>query len=300
MANYQYGKDILEDVLFRAGEAAVGGGSDYETPAKRYIHRVYLDFLKLHPWHYATKYPPGVFSTEARLDKTAAVTNLSTTVTLSATHATSLANFWLMDPIQGVPYRIASHTAGSANVVLDATYKEVTNAALSVYIFKDEYGLASDCLVAWRLLDRSSPEDSIEIEGIGTMHRGWPDRGMSVESTAAIEKAAYVADNIIRIAPYTVNAETVEYSYTPRPTVLDFTGAGAGDTPIVAEQDRHILADWALHFVFKDKKMTTDARDALAMAMAGADLAWSVDASKLKSRLVPTRGGMGTRRVCHR
>jgi hypothetical protein len=249
---YFYGQNILQDALFRAGESVAlsGSTSPYLDAAKRYLWRAYTDFLKVYPWTYAIKYPPGVLDTVAEVTGTATCTKGSTTVTLGATVAASLAGRKFYIDTEKVPYRIASHTGGTDAVTLDATYKEDSVSGGAYTVFQDELALGTDVLRIWDAWHRNNPAKHFSIRDRHNMNRLWPNR--LVSTTVGPNIMAVIADKRVRIRPWTEEAETIEYDYTPVPAELDYAGSTT-DTPIIPEEDRHILADMTLYYLFVDK-----------------------------------------------
>ena len=78
MSNYQYGKDILKDVLFRGGEKddLIAGSTDYLETAKKYIMRSYYDMISEYPFPSSLSNPPGVINTVGKVTGTATSTTI--------------------------------------------------------------------------------------------------------------------------------------------------------------------------------------------------------------------------------
>lgn len=248
--SYTYGKDILEDVLERAGELTtqIGTTSDYLDSAQRYVNRAYYSLLSIgFPWPFAKKHPPGIINTAAEETGTASITNGNTSLTLDASIASSMEGWKIYFDDDGVIYRVTSHTAGSTAVTIDATLKETTKSSANYTMFQDEFDLASDCLLPLRFWFRNQPEHKIERENAATMFSRKPT------SSIRPSKWAYINDQKIRFNRWTEDAQTIEYDYVYAPGFLDFTGSGSGDTPIIPIQHRHILAEWALVMLLEDK-----------------------------------------------
>jgi hypothetical protein len=254
MSYYEYGQDILQDVLFRNSEPTdlTGSGvSDYLDAAKRYVQRAYNDILDYAPWPWILKDPPGVLSVEAKKTNTATATQGSTSVTLGTVISSSVAGWWLEIDTEGVPYRIIAHTGGTADITLDATYKEDSVSAGACTIYKDEYDLASDCRRPWFAWDRNNPQRDIEIIQRGEMHQRFPQRSSSGIGALIM---AVIRDKKVRITPWPETDDiTVEYEYAvDTDTDLDW-GGGATDTPLVPLRDRHVISDAATAFLMLDK-----------------------------------------------
>ena len=258
MADFQFGADILQDVLFRSDEPATG--SDYEAAAKRYINRVYWDVISWAAWAWAIKYPPGVFQTVAKVTGTATVTEGSTSVTLGATVATSMINRKFQIDNEGVPYRISAHTAGTAAVTLDAAYTESTGSALAFTIFQDEYQLSTLTIRPFSFWFRNRPQGRVTPVNDEEMRaKTW-----YISSVNQVFEIAMIDDQRVRIRPWTEDAITIEYDYVERQSALTFDSTST-DTPIVPEDDRHVLADWACHYLQTDKNMIEKASTNLIM-----------------------------------
>ena len=263
MSTYEFGLDVLNDVLFRAGEPT-DRTSEYESAAKDYISRVLWDVYTYYPWSWAKKYPPGVLQTVAKVTGAAAVTSGSTSVTLSATVAASLTNRKFVMDDQVVPYRVASHAAGSASLTLDAAYAEDTNGAGAYTVFQDEYQLltgANGAIHPFSFWFRNRPQWMLSF----VSEEELKETPWRFSSTNVLYAIALITETRVRIKPWTDVIATIEYDYAERQSVLNFTGAGSGDTPAVPREDRHVLSDWALFYLLTDKK-DPDAGTHLVMA----------------------------------
>lgn len=254
MAYYEYGQDILQDVLFRCGEPTdLTGGtvSDYLSAAKAYVQRSYQDIIGLHPWPWALKDPPGILNVEAKKTNTATISQGGTSLTLGTSISDSVAGWWVKIDSENVPYRITAHTAGTTAITIDATYKETSASASACTIFKDEYDLASDCRKVWRAWDRNSPTRDIEVIQPGEMHQLHTRR--SVSGVGSIWMSV-VRDKIARLSPWPVTDDvTIEYDYTVEcDTDLTFD-EGTDDVPIVPAVDRHVISDAATVLLMLDK-----------------------------------------------
>src|SRR5512144_504520 len=117
---YQTTAELLEDLLFRAGEP-VDGTSDFKDAGLRYLNRAQqalaLGGAEFEPsiqedWWWLRKSPSGVLTLEPVYSTgTVAVANASAIVTFSSPPATSrTGNFFAVDG-DSTRYRILSHTA---------------------------------------------------------------------------------------------------------------------------------------------------------------------------------------------
>lgn len=290
MSYLTFGKDILEAILFRAGEET-DSNSDYFAQSKKYVIRAIADVHKAAPFPFALKDPPGIISLVAKV--TGTVNSIAgTTWTLAATIATSQAGKKIILDSEQIPYRITAHTAGTAVVTVDATYAETVTAG-AFTIFQDEYALATDSLRPWYGWFRNRPNETIDFISGQEGNFMWPSRmRYTVKSTYT---ASIVHGNKVRIIPWTEEAATIEYQYSFRPTALDFTGAGAGDTPAIPQDDLWVAADRALYYLSLDKKdpradayflSSEDGIENMVMKLIG----------QQKPRFIPRRGsGLGVR-----
>lgn len=267
----EFGQEILQDVLFRAGERTDLSGtntSDYLDVAKVFVQRAYYDVLSYAPWPWALKDPPGVLSLVPKVTGTATCTQTSTSVTLGAVIATTMAGRWFEIDEKQIPYRISAHTAGSATLTLDAAYAEtsVTSGAYSIY--KDEYELNTYCLRIWKAWDRNDRTRQLDIITDAEMAQLYPDRSRGTYP----RKLALVRGNKVRISPWPeTDYMTIEYEYTEKPSAdFTFDETANTDTPIVPLVDRHVIADAALVMLYNVKN---DTRAGDLVQMVGQKLA---------------------------
>lgn len=250
---YKYGQDILQDVLRRCGEKPdlTGVTSDYLTRTKGYIQRSYHDFIIAAPWPWALADPPGTLNIEAKKTDTAACTQDSTSVTLGTAIDDSVEGWWFEIDSEQVPYRITSHTGGTASVTLDAGYKEDSVSAGACTIYKDEYSLSSGCWKLWRAWDRNNPNRPIDIIQQGEMHDRFTNRAISASDVLRI---SLIKEDKIRIAPWPVtNNITLEYEYTAKITDDLTFDETSSDELIIPTQDRHVVSDMAAILLMIDK-----------------------------------------------
>jgi len=287
MANYQYGADIVQDVLKRASElqALTGTVSDYLPDVKRYVMRAYYDLLKVFPWPWALSNSPGIISTVDKITDTATVNHDSATLTLGTGTATDITGRKIYVDNERILYRVSTYS--NPTVTLDATYKETSVSGGACTVIQDEYSLASDCLRPWRFWFRNRPETEIDFTSPADLFR--KQRFYS----NAPYKITQIREDKIRFHPYLEESATIEYEYTARPATLDWAGTGSGDTPVVEETDRHVLADWALALLLLDKN---DPRAAAHSSVKDTKITRMIEfhAPMLKPRLFVRKGkGLG-------
>ena len=263
---YQTGADILQDVLFRAGELTALSGSpvsNYLPIAQTFVQRCYYDVLTSSPWPWALSSPPGVLTINPQITGTGTFTIGSTAVTLDAqASSNSLVGWWIWESDDEIPYRIISNSAGSTSIGIDAAYTGPTAGDNNYVIFQDEYQLPNPCLRLWNAWLRDEPAIDVEVITQAEMQDRFPDRYNG-------EYPMYVSlvrDNILRIVPWPeLTAVTLEYEYTVMPTTdLTFDFNLVTDIPVVPQWDRHVIADAALVLLY-DLKNDTRAADITAL-----------------------------------
>lgn len=257
MANLRFSSEILDDILFRAGEPT-DGTSDFNAQALIDLNRAYRaiwmgggEFVEgmNEPWLWLKKSSPGILTLQPYDETgTVSVTNNSTSATLSATRATDLDGWFFK--VVGHPdvFRVDSHTAGSAALTLDGVYTGTTNASASFRLFKLEYDLAADLL---RLISpmRCYSENVDRIEGIdlSALDNDYP---LLYAEAGTPDKFALVTDTKVRFNRYGGSTSTdlrrVEYDYHARPA--DLTDSGS-EEPLVPREHRQILADIGLFYL---------------------------------------------------
>lgn len=254
MAQFDFGKDVLINVLSRSNELAIGL-ANRETEAKAYIQAAYISVLaEGFPWVFARKTPPGVLVTVAEITAgSVTVTQDSITITLTNAPAASVAGYKFFIDNDPVLYRIATHTAASTSATLDTAYIAATGAGKSYHIFQDEYTLATDFLrpVNKKFLKASDAINTIELTNQAELD-GF--RRLLWSGSEYPQKCAFIADDKVRLWPWPTFKKRWEYAYLYHPGVLDFTGAGAGDTLIIQPaEDRVVVALMAVGNILLDK-----------------------------------------------
>jgi len=159
MANLQFSADLVNDILFRAGEKT-DGTSDYEAQALIYLNRayrtVYHGGMEFSPefneqWVWASDRGQGLNSfIEASISAgTVTVTRGSTAATLTVApqqQATNVSVSLYRFKIEGEPdiYEIASHTSGSTSLTLQSPYTGTTGGGKSYRLMRHRYDIPSD------------------------------------------------------------------------------------------------------------------------------------------------------------
>lgn len=267
--NYKYTADIMDDVLFRAGEPTDSAGSrssDFAVAALRYINRAYqavwMGGTELNPlinedWHWLKKETPGVLSLLPVIDVgTIAVTNNNNSITFSSAPINSLTGcLFKVDGFADV-FRISAHTGGSALATLDGIYTGATNSASAYKAMTVIYSLASDLLKVFSPM-RVYQDNQIKIIGISTnemdsaypltdLQGGVPTRFAIIGDLSGVRRIRFNkygdvdANEYIRV--------DYDYLYTP----ADLTDSDS-EEPVIPFKHRRILADLALYFILMDK-----------------------------------------------
>ena len=272
MSNYQYSRDIRDDVLDRADEL-IDGTSPYQTTVETYVNRQYLAIClggrEIHPdineaWWWLRKSLPGTLVLQTPYTTgTVNVANGSASITFSGTIAASqLGKFF---QVTGHPdiFRIAAHTGGSASATLDAVYTGSDDSTAAYALYQYEYTLASDVLrpISPMYVDRQNTNNDpykIYLIDHDVMERDWPralvpsgipeyfsiinqgTTGTSLWTVRFNRRGNDTAGDLVRI----------EYDYLQRPGVLAF---GASEELLIPWEYRHIVAEAALYLLFLQK-----------------------------------------------
>lgn len=290
MANYTYVSDLVDDVLFRAGEnenAATTSGSDYYNAVLRYLNRAYQAIWtgggELLPdiseqWWWLKKYGSGVITLLPVFDTgTVNVANNSSSINFSTVPQRSGSNIQVQNyhlKIDNHPdvFRLQIHVTGNTTATLDSSYTGPTDPAASFRCYKLDYTLATD------VLELDSPMfayqshasgNRIELMAEDYMRDKWPIEQAQVgvpQNFALIGQSS--GARRVRFSHYGGTSDTelirIDYNYLARPADL---------TDITAEPDmprewRKLLADWALLFVLQDKEDDKQ-QDVLTLAAGG-------------------------------
>jgi hypothetical protein len=262
-----YGLDIINNFLWRVRQLQLlkEGQTEFYDVARDHVNRAYYEILTDKPWPWALKDPPGVLNVVAKVTGTATIAHDSTSITLGATISSSMAGRWFEIDSEEVPYRISAHTAGTASLTLDATYKEVAVSYGAFTIYKDEYTLASDCLRVWGAKNRNDPNGIVDVVDANYMHEELPDRSTySVNSGGKNNTQitmTIVQGEKARISPWPDTDDiTIEYSYCVKPTSDLSFDKTTNDTPLVPLESRYVISDKAMFNLLSDlgdEKMLT-------------------------------------------
>ena len=281
MGQYTFSADLVNDILFRAGEPT-DGTSDFEAAALRYLNRAYqivwmgggeFDPSIQEEWWWLRKARPGILTLEPKISAgTVRVTNNSASITFSAAPSpkidASLASGWFFRVTDHPDiFRILTHTSGSTAATLDSRYTGPTATAKSYTAFKLQYPLATDVMrpiSPMRVYQDS--RDEIEGRDLVAMERDWPLR---LVEGGVPRVFAPVAERVVRFSHLGGASGTklirVEYEYLRQPA--DLTNSGS-EEPLVPRQFRRVLSDLGAFLLFEDKNDTRSVK-AAALARTG-------------------------------
>lgn len=277
MANYQYSNDLLKDVLDRCGEPQ-DASSEFYNQALKFLNRA-LDAIvaggseideNVHEvwWWLRKPDSPGILTLEKEITGTVAVTNNSTSATLSASVTPSLNNKIFRIDNEFDVYRVAAHTGGTTGVTLDSVFTGTTNAAVAYSASKLVYSLPTTVLSLLSPM-RAYKEGEYEIEGVdeSILNRNWP---LATKYKGTPRQFAIVGQDAtgaisVRFSHIPTELTRVEYQYLERPAVLTDSGS---QEPALPLNHRKILSDYAT-FLLMQLKEDSRSADVALMAKAG-------------------------------
>lgn len=261
MANLKFSSELIDDILFRAGEPT-DGTSDYNAQALIDLNRAYralwqgggeFDAEINEPWLWLKKDPPGVLILNPVIDAgTVSVTNNSAAITLSSAPAASVAGRFFKTDDVGDVFRVLSHTGGSASATLDSVYTGDTAATAKYKLMQLEYSLPADCLRVIAPM-RVQRDGYHEIDGIDltSLDRDYP---LAWVEGGTPDKFALVTESKVRFNRYGLSDAAdyirAEFDYLQKPA--DLTDSGS-EEPLVPLQHRHVLADIGLFYLLTHK-----------------------------------------------
>ncbi len=263
MANLTYSSELLDDMLRRAGETT-SGNSKYEARSLIYLNRAYraladggleFDNKKIRDWWWLFT-QGNLILQPAYTTGTVSVTQNNATITTSAVIATTRAGWYFK--VEGWPdvFKVSTHTAGTATLVLDSVYTGDNNATANYKLMKLEYDLGTGTPNDFARLYApmrahqgaahevysSSLREFNEQFPISMIQTGVPDR-FTFMDTNTVRFNRYIAadDDYVRLeVPYIKN-------------VTDLTDS-ASEEPLVPPRHRQVLADLGLYYLMFDKE----------------------------------------------
>ncbi len=276
MANYRYTKDLVDDVLFRGGEA-VDGTSDFHAKALEYVNRAYqavwmggseIDPTINEEWWWLRN--SGSLFMAPAVKGSVTVAQGSSAITFGSAPMSSLTG-WHFKKADGrnTVYKILAHTGGSPSATLDANYLEASGTVTGI-AFKTDMDLGGAIGGAANLLKVVSPmyshrahERGHEVDGIdlAAMTRTYP----VAEIEAGVPtKFAHLSESEVRFNRYRADTDTdlrVDFWYLRRPADLTYS---TSEEPLLPMSYRRLLADIAAYWLFMDKN--DDRADAAILA----------------------------------
>lgn len=260
------GRDLKEDVLFRASEPLTNSMWDAKTID--YLNRVYKtlasgasEFLPeyIEDWWWLRA--SGIILLEpVYTTGTLALISGSASITFSSAPAASKAGWKLR--IIGHPdiFTIDTHTAASTSATLDAAWTGDDAAATTYQLMKTVYSLSAEvsALISPFIVFRNttqiygvSPERMDFLYPLSRLSPG-PPQAFSLED-----------EQTVRFSHGGLtNGTTMRTEYRYRPVLTDIEDT-AGSIPLVPEQWRHILSDMATTMLLMDKN--DDRSNAMAL-----------------------------------
>lgn len=268
MANFKYSADLLNYILFMAGEPT-DGTSDFESNALEQLNRSYqaiwsggseIDPTVREVWWWLRKQAPGTLLLEPPIEAgTLTATKNSTAIVFSSAPAQSVADWHIRIANDAEVYRIASHTAASVNAVLDGAYVTTGAAGLAYKLMKLEYSLASDVYaIAAPMRVYTDSLDEVNGMELPSLEERWPLR---LVQSGTPRDFAIVRDRISDTEPIRVRFShfgdeagddfiRVDYDYYQVPA--DLTDSTSQE-PLVPVHMRRMIADHALSFLLLGK-----------------------------------------------
>lgn len=270
MANYRFSADLLNDVLFRAGEPS--GSADFRARALTHLNRAYqavwtggaeVDPSVNEEWWWLQR--EAALILPAAIEGSASVTKGSASITFSAAPASLLQGWHIRFSGRSTVYKVETH-AGGTSATLDEAYVEDTASNINFTAFKLEMDLAADILDGKVLspmqAHRNHPHGS-EITGvpISALQRNWP---LHQVSAGVPSEYAQVSETRVRFNRYVGAGEKslrVDYWYFFKPA--DLTDSTT-EEPALPFAYRRLLADIATYWLMLDKQ--DDRADAAMLA----------------------------------
>jgi hypothetical protein len=186
---------------------------------------------------------------------TATVTPDSTTVTLSATIATSKAGYLFATDSYNEIYYISAHTAGTATLTLSTPWTGTASSTATYKIWKDWIALPTNCRETVQVIHRhhSKPLEPRGLQEFNREVNAQPRReGRPVTyttddfidpSTTGDDETESDRYRVLRVYPSVYNANmSLEVDYIQDVTALDLDG----DEPLMPVHDRNVLRYGAL------------------------------------------------------
>lgn len=259
MANLKFSSDLIDYVLFKAGEKT-DGTSDFDSQALVYVNAAYkkiwqggseFDASINEDWTWLRQSGNLILQTKISTG-TVSVTNNSASATLSASQATDVAGwFFKTDGHEGI-FKISAHGGSTDALTLDSVYTGTTDASASYKLVKLEYTLASDAIEVISPMETAFKGNRrLVFDGqiAGVSFQTMPGRN---ELLAGVpEFFSQINETTVRFNRYAdSNLIRIDYRYKKRPA--DLTDSGS-EEPLVPLHHRHVIANIALYDILSDK-----------------------------------------------
>lgn len=258
MANLATSADLIDDVLFRAGEPK-NSSSDFYDQAIIYVNRAYRSIWmggaewlagKNEDWWWLRA--EGSLILDPLLDTgTIQVTNNSTSAIFSSAPSASKTGWFIKVTDHPDVFKIASHTAAAQAFTLDTVYTGDDDSTANYLCMHLEYDLASDLLKLYSPMRAYQySRDRIEGTSLRDLEDKYPLRAIQAGCPRLF---AQVDTDTVRFSHYGDQTDSnyirVDYDYLKKPDDL------ADDTtePLVPLHYRHLISDMALYYLFMDK-----------------------------------------------
>lgn len=266
---YTTSQDLLNDVLFRAGESQNVGASAFRSKTLDYLNKVYRtlcagaseflpDYIEDWWWLRSSSVLTLVPVTTTG---TVAVTQGSTAIDFSSPPVPSVVGYRLR--IEGHPevFKIATHTALDDDATLDSPYTGPTALAAAYKLMKVEYDLSAS--VAALISPMIGYRGNCRITGITPegmdSHFPLPELQPGIPRMFSLEDVQRVRFS----HGGRTDGESMRVEYRFRPSIADLTDS-MSSIPLVPLEYRHLIADMAVAYLERDKNDDRDQSAALS------------------------------------
>ncbi len=260
MANLTTSADILDDALFRCGEAT-DTSSDFYNDAINHLNRGYREVWMgggaIHPqvnedWWWLRAEASLILDPITKTG-TVSVTQNNATITFSSAPADSKTGWFFKVDDHNDVFKISSHTGGNTNATLDTVYTGDTDATASYRVMNVEYDLASDFMkLVGPMRQYQKPPFNILVQSSRSVEDDYPFHKIA---SGAPTRGFFIDTNTVRFNAYgdeDGDYIRVDYDYLKQPTAL----ADDSNEPLMPLQYRHILSDIVCMYLMTDKNDT--------------------------------------------
>jgi len=236
-------QDRFVHLLDRANKAIILGGGELNTDDRGMAIRLPYIF----PW--ARSEDPIVFTTEEPISTTGSITKGSTTLTVGAVIASSVADWRVKFENSGIVYKVSAHVAGTDSITLDGAFINETQSAQDLTIFKTDYSLGAAAMAypigPLQIVSQNEGLKECSIVDLNELNKQFP----SHISFRGIPKLAGVIKQgdgtlTLRLSHYADDPLRISLEYLPLPSDLDLLGS---DT-IIPEVHRMTIVHLAAYY----------------------------------------------------